>query len=244
MGKHTTKKTKRTPPLSVDRLRAGWSGPAGTRIHLARPRDAAAADALMTTTGDEVRIIPVLREAIENGTAGSAILTGLGGGAKKFHDAAAHSFSANGLGGEGLSTVCLVLVATDEHDQAVGVLTATAPGTLIQTAVNSGYTPQQATAFSVFVAKLHGIAVAEHARNQGIAAAMLKRAWQVYHQLGYFLLYGSYEADRDHLRAFYTRCGYTVHAPGEGFLLDRIALPFGLNAGPDECMFTRWRPRH
>ncbi|MFJ2203295.1 GNAT family N-acetyltransferase [Streptomyces violaceusniger] len=244
MGKRTTKKTKRTPPLSAERLRSGWSGPAGTRIHLARPGDAAAADALMTTTGDEVRIIPVLREAIENGTAGSAILAGLGAGAEKFHNAAARSFSEHGLGGEALSTVCLVLVATDEHDQAVGVLTATAPGTLIQMATTNGYTPQKATALSVFVAKLHGIAVAEHARRQGIAAAMLKRAWQVYQQLGYFLLYGSYEADRDHLRAFYTRCGYTVYAPGEGFSLERIALPFGLHAGPGECMFTRWRPNH
>ncbi|MFF8918969.1 hypothetical protein ACF08M_38130 [Streptomyces sp. NPDC015032] len=141
----------------------------GTRIHLARPGDAAATDALMTTTGDEVRILPVLREAIENGTAGSAILTGLGAGAEKFHNAATHSFSEHSLGGEALSTVCLVLVATDEHDQTVGVLTATAPDPLIQMATTNGYTPQKATALSVFVAKIHGIAVAEHARRQGIA---------------------------------------------------------------------------
>ncbi|GAA2762575.1 hypothetical protein GCM10010103_16160 [Streptomyces paradoxus] len=60
--------------------------------------------------------------------------------------------------------------------------------------------------------------------------------------LGYFLLYGSYEADRD-LAAFHTRCGYTTQAPGETCPLDRIALPFRLGAGDDQCVFTRWRAR-
>ncbi len=59
-------------------LREGWPGPAGTRIHLARSEDAEAADALMATTGDQVRIIPVLRSAIEDGTAASTMLAGLG----------------------------------------------------------------------------------------------------------------------------------------------------------------------
>ncbi|WP_406423467.1 hypothetical protein [Streptomyces sp. NBC_01589] len=40
----------------------------------------------------------------------------------------------------------------------------------------------------------------------------------------------------------YKDCGYTVHAPGEGFLLERIGLPFGIHASPDQCVFTRWRP--
>ncbi len=98
-------------------------------------------------------------------------------------------------------------------------------------------------ALSLFIAKVHGLAVAEHVRGQGIAATLLKRTWQVYQQLGYLLLHGSYEADRD-LGAFYSRSGYTVHAPGESFPLDRVALPLGLGAGDDQCMFTRWRPRH
>ncbi|MFI0234818.1 GNAT family N-acetyltransferase [Streptomyces sp. NPDC017086] len=56
----------------------------------------------------------------------------------------------------------------------------------------------------LFVAKIHGLAVTEHARGQGIAATLLKRTWQIHQQLGYMLLYGSYEGDRD-LAAFYTR---------------------------------------
>ncbi|MEW2417862.1 GNAT family N-acetyltransferase [Streptomyces sp. NPDC046866] len=81
-------------------------------------------------------------------------------------------------------------------------------------AMQNGFGPDKAMALSLFVAKVHGLAVAEHARGQGIAGALLKRAWQVYQQLGYYLVYGSYEADRDR-GAFYTRHGWTVHAPGE-----------------------------
>ncbi|MFJ9967243.1 GNAT family N-acetyltransferase [Streptomyces avermitilis] len=144
---------------------------------------------------------------------------------------------------EALTTVSLTLVATDEQDRTVGVLCATAPGTLIDMALNNGYTADKAMALSLFVAKIRGLAVAEHARGQGIAATLLKRTWQVHQQFGYMLLYGSYEADRD-LADFYIRCGYTAHAPGETFPLDRIALPFRLGAGDDQCVFTRWRPRH
>ncbi len=71
---------------------------------------------------------------------------------------------------------------------------------------------------------------------------LMKRAWQVYQQLDYFLLYGSYETYCN-LGTFYTRCGYTVHAPGEAVSLDRIALPFSVGVEDSECIFTRWRPR-
>lgn len=239
----TTKKTRHTPPLSADRVRTGWQGPAGTRIRLARPKDAQAADALMATTGDGVRIIPVLRAAIEDGTAASTMLAGLGASnTKAYYDAAAIAFTDRPMN-EALTTVSLALVATDETDRSVGVLSATAPGTVIDMATNHGFSQAKAMALSLFIAKVHGLAVAEHARGQGIAAALLKRAWQVHQQLGYLLLYGSYEADRD-LSAFYSRNGYTVHAPGETFPLDRANLPFRLGAGDDQCMFTRWRSRH
>ncbi|MEU3278666.1 GNAT family N-acetyltransferase [Streptomyces antibioticus] len=242
MGK-TTKKARQAPPVSADRVRTGWQGSGGIRIRLARGQDVEAANVLMATTGDGVRIIPVLAAAIEDGSASSAMLAGLGGtGTNAYHDAAARTFTDRPMN-EALTTVSLTLVAADEQDRTVGVLSATAPGTLIDMAMNNGFTAEKAMALSLFVAKIHGLAVAEDARGQGIAAALLKRAWQVHQQLGYMLLYGSYEADRG-LAAFYTRAGYTVHAPGETFPLDRIALPFRLGAGDDQCVFTRWRPRH
>jgi GNAT superfamily N-acetyltransferase len=214
MGK-TAKKARQTPPLSSDRVRTGWQGPAGTRIRLARGQDVEAANELMATTGDGVRSIPVLAAAIEDGSAASAMLAGLGGGSKAYHDAAARTFTDRPMN-EAMTTVSLTLVAADEQDRAVGVLSATAPGTLIEIAMNNGYPADKALALSLFVAKIHGLAVAEHARGQGIAATLLRRTWQIHQQLGYFLLYGSYEADRD-LAAFYTRAGYTTHAPGETF---------------------------
>ncbi|MFE6104984.1 hypothetical protein ACFVQ4_34270 [Streptomyces laurentii] len=54
MAKQTTKKTRPATPVTADRLRSAWHGPADTRLHLARPQDTAAADALMATTGEEM----------------------------------------------------------------------------------------------------------------------------------------------------------------------------------------------
>ncbi|MGW6098523.1 hypothetical protein ACWFRK_30170 [Streptomyces sp. NPDC055157] len=58
-----------------------------TRIRLARAQDTAVANALLGTAG--VQIIRALRSAIEDGTAGSALLAGLGGTTKIFYTAAA-----------------------------------------------------------------------------------------------------------------------------------------------------------
>ncbi|MFD4947093.1 GNAT family N-acetyltransferase [Streptomyces sp. NPDC058239] len=44
----------------------------------------------------------------------------------------------------------------------------------------AGYEPLRALTLGLAVAKVHGLAVAETARGQGLAAALLKRAWQVY----------------------------------------------------------------
>jgi hypothetical protein len=44
-------------------------------------------------------------------------------------------------------------------DRTVGVLSATAPGTLIKMAVNNGYTTDKAMALSLFASKIHGLAV-------------------------------------------------------------------------------------
>ncbi|MFB6990285.1 GNAT family N-acetyltransferase [Streptomyces sp. NPDC056304] len=145
---------------------------------------------------------------------------------------------------ESMASLSLTLVAADGQDQPIGALSVTAPGTIMERAMDqAGYEPLRALTLGVAVAKVDGLAVAETARGQGLTAALLKRAWQVYAQLDYSMLYGSYETERN-LGAFYTRHGYTVLAPGEGFLLDRIGLPFGINAGDDQCVFTRWRSRN
>lgn len=226
--------------MGADRLTAGWQGPAGTRVHLARPRDAEAADALMATAGDQVAFDPSLRTAIEDGSAADGMLVGLAS-ETAYREAAARSFTSLPTD-EALARVCLTLVATDARDQVVGVLSGTPPDTVMALAARHGYSPQRCLALSLFIAKVHGLAVAEAARGQGIATDLLERAGQVYHQLGYRLLYGAYEADRD-LGAFYARSGYTTLTPGAGFSLARLGLPYMLRAGADECVFMRWRPR-
>ncbi|MFE1781262.1 GNAT family N-acetyltransferase [Streptomyces sp. NPDC059506] len=240
MAKRATKKGGSRPVrLSAGRLRAGWPGPAGTRVRLARAQDTDAADALLETAG--VRIIPALRTAIEEGTAAAALLDGLDGTKNTFHEAVARQMAGHTMA-EAMSSVSLTLVAADDQDRPVGTLSVTAPGVIIEKAMDHGHSTVEAMTLGVAIGKVHGLAVAEEARGQGLAGTLMKRACQVYDQLGYFMLYGSYETDRD-LEAFYTQCGYTVHAPGEGFPLQAFGLPFGINAGPDQCVFTRWAPR-
>ncbi|MFD4913039.1 GNAT family N-acetyltransferase [Streptomyces virginiae] len=196
-------------------------------------------DALLETAG--VRLMPALRSSIEEGTAGAALLNGLDGTTKTFFEDFARRTAGHAMA-DSMASVSLTLVAADQQDRPIGVLSATAPGTIIERALDHGYSDVEALTLSVAIGKVHGLAVADEARGQGIASTLMKRAWQVYEQLDYFLLYGSFETERA-LGSLYTGCGYGVHAAGQGFLLDRIGLPFGVNAGPDQCVFTRWRPR-
>ncbi|WP_327321125.1 GNAT family N-acetyltransferase [Streptomyces sp. NBC_01210] len=240
MAKRTAKRGSSRPlRLPVDRLRKGWPGPAGTHVRLATAADTDAVDALLDAAG--ARLIPALRSSIEQGTAGAALLDGLGGTTKTFFEDFARRTAGHTMA-DSMASVSLTLVAADGQDRPVGALSVTAPGTIIERALEHGYSNVQALTLSVAIGKVHGLAVAEDARGQGLASILMKRAWQVYEQLDYFLLYGSFETGRD-LSAFYKSCGYTVRVPGEGFLLERLGLPFGIHAGPDQCVFTRWRPR-
>ncbi|MFG3172920.1 GNAT family N-acetyltransferase [Streptomyces sp. NPDC048200] len=195
-------------------------------------------EALLDTAG--VNLIPALRDAIEEGTAGAALIQGLGGTTSMFFEDFARRAVVGPTMADAMASVSLTLVAVGEHDRPLAALSVTAPGTIIERALNHGYGNLQALTLSVAIAKVHGLAVDKRARRLGIARALMKRTWQIYEQLDFFVLYGSFETDRD-LGAFYQSCGYTVHAPGEGFLLDRVGLPFGIHAGPDQRVFTRWR---
>lgn len=234
-----TPKASQARTLSADRLRTGWEGPAGTRIRLARQKDVEEIAALLDLVGDDVRLEPDLRAAIEDRSIAAAIRTGLDA-ASAPHVAVRHSFTARPVE-EAAVSVCLPLVAIDEENRVVGVLSVTAPGTIIETAAQHGWPIPEAMALSLTVAKAHGLAVTEDARGRGIGSALLDRAWQIYQQLGYALLYGSFEASRD-LESFYTRCGFTVHAPGEPLVLSPIGLGFGFRPGDTHRMITRWRP--
>ncbi|MFH8386961.1 hypothetical protein ACH4E7_39615 [Kitasatospora sp. NPDC018058] len=71
---------------------------------------------------------------------------------------------------------------------------------------------------------------------------LLKRAVQIYHQLQFRLLYGQFDADSPTLPTFYGQRGFTPLPPGKGIdLRVLLGLPLGIQAGPDERLFTRWR---
>ena len=234
MAKRTVKKTA---PVSAGRVREGWHGPAGTRIRLARPGEVKAVDALLEAAG--VQVIPELGQAIEDGSAGSVLLSGLETRGT-FHREAAMAI-ATGSMATALSVVSLTLVAAADDGALVGALSVTPPGTILQRMLDEGRSPASALTLGVAIGKVHGLAVADTHRGQGLGAALLKRAWQVYDLLGFFVLYGSFETDRD-LAGFYTGCGYSVLEAGEGFTLAPLGEAVGIHSGPHERVFVRWRP--
>lgn len=243
MSKRTKKTGGRakgpTVPLTAARVRQGMEVPAGGRIRLIRPGEAEAADTLLRTAG--VELDSYLRHSLDEGSLASALMTGLDGSRDAFYTAAITACAKPQLV-EGLPSLSLLLVAEDSAGEVVGILAGMPPATVLKMALDYGYTTEQSVALSLFIAKIQGLAVAEHARGQGLAAALLKRAWQVYQQLGFMLAYSSFDTSRD-LSAFYARQGYTVHAPGERMSLERINLPFRLHSGDNEQMIARWRPR-
>jgi hypothetical protein len=84
---------KKALPLSAARLRSGWQGPVGTRIQLAPPAGRRGGQHADGHRRDGVRIIPVLRSAIEDGTATSTMLAGLSS-TKNYHDDASAAFTS------------------------------------------------------------------------------------------------------------------------------------------------------
>ncbi|MFE4800269.1 GNAT family N-acetyltransferase [Streptomyces sp. NPDC056708] len=173
MAKRTAKKGSSRPVrLSVGRLRKGWPGPADAQVRLATSADTDTVDALLGTAG--AWLIPALRSSIEQGTAGAALLDGLDGTTKTFFEDFARRTD-----GHTMASVSLTLVAADGQDRPIGALSVTAHGTVIERALEHGYSSVQALTLSVAIGKVHGLAVAEEARGQGLASVLLKRAWQV-----------------------------------------------------------------
>ncbi|MEU8706308.1 hypothetical protein [Streptomyces sp. NPDC048565] len=140
-----------------------------------------------------------------------------------------------------MASVSLTLVAANGQDRQIGALSVTAPGTIIERAMDHGYSNVQALTLSVAIGKVHGLAVAEEAPRPGhrqlpaeaglagLPSARLLPAVRVLR-------------DRPEPGLLLQGVWVHVHALGEGFLLERINLPFGIHAGPDQRVFTRWRP--
>lgn len=124
----------------------------------------------------------------------------------------------------------------------IGALHALPPASVLAQVMGKGVPAELATVGAFAVVKIRAVAVAESARGQGVAAALLKRCLQLYFQLGYFVAYGQF-SNGSGLETYYARQGFQVLGDGEGLDLGpNLGLPFGIQAEPGERLFLRWRP--
>ncbi|MEU3565420.1 GNAT family N-acetyltransferase [Kitasatospora sp. NPDC006786] len=226
-------------PITGQRLLDGWDGPDGGRIRLARAGEAPAVEQLLDLTG--VGLDRIHADSIDTGGLAATLRVGLDGGQKQLTRAA-----ATAAAGHDLVTVIpglsLVLVAEDQDGEPVGALSAVPPASLLKVGAEQGVQGEQLLFFCLVIAKIGAVAVADSARGRGWGTHLLKRAVQVYQQLQYQLLYGQFDADSEPLPRFYSQRGFTPLSQDEGIDLNvLLGLPLGIQPGPDERLFTRWR---
>lgn len=221
--------------ISAGRLSEGWSGPGGTLLRLARPGEADAVAALAETTGGPLD--EWMHGAIENGTGGAALLAGLRTGPRGLEYPVAR-FAASG-DPTPMTELSLALVA-ERADRLVGALYALPPGAFIAACLEQGLPMPHSAAVALAAIKVKALAVEPQARGQGIATALLTACTQLYQQLGYLLLYGSF-ATGSGLAAFYRARGFQVLKVGENIPVDVIVgRPASITTEPTERFFLRW----
>jgi GNAT superfamily N-acetyltransferase len=224
--------------ITGKRLVDGWAGSQGGRIRLARPGEVPAVDGHLAAVG--VDVDERIADGVDDGTLAATLRAGLDSGHEGMFPLVAQAALKRdlGLAVPGLS---LVLVGEDSSHDPVAALFALPPASLVSGGADQGIPGEELLGTCMAVAKISGLAVAEHARGNGWGSQLLKRTVQVYQQLHFLLLYGQYDADST-LEAFYSRHGFTSLATGQGLSLDPILdQPIGLTPGPNERMFTRWR---
>jgi len=98
-----------------------------------------------------------------------------------------------------------------------------------------------AMSVALTVVKFKAVGVAEHARSRGLGAELLKRAWQLYLHLDFYLAYGQFKVGTG-LEHYYPGRGFEVLAEGEGVSLqERLGVPLAIRPEPGERLFARWR---
>ncbi|WP_067821940.1 GNAT family N-acetyltransferase [Actinomadura kijaniata] len=222
----------RIPNITPERLVTGWAAARGSRVR-----------GMAEGEGEQVRRLweplgldPEALAALDDPDTGRLLPVGLRHG----QEALLAELGARAADGDTLRTLAglsAVLVAQDRTGRIVGALQAAPPGGLLARAVDRGVPPAQALTAVLAVVRIRAVAVAEHARGQGIGAALLHRCLQLYFRLGYHLAYGGFP-EGSGLERYYARLGFEVAAPGEGIPL---SLPFGISPEPGERLFHRWR---
>jgi GNAT superfamily N-acetyltransferase len=233
----TKKKPVRVPPVTADRLVRGWSGPAGTRIRLARPGDTAAVADLLALA--DMPLDPHVAAVVEADTVASTVRLGLQRGPQEMLRPVAEAGAA-GRPEEAMHGPVTVLVAEDRDGRLAGVCQVVPPGNVMAEAAAVGVPLPLALLGAARVAKVQALAVAETARGQGLGGTLLRRVVRTFQQLDYFLVYGQFPAGSG-LDAFYARHGFTVLPAGDGIDLARISIPVVIRHEPGERLFARWR---
>jgi GNAT superfamily N-acetyltransferase len=221
--------------IDPGQLAAGWGGPGGTVLRLARPGEAQAVAALAESTGGPLD--EWMHGAIQDGTAGAALRAAARTGPAALRDPVAR-FAATG-DPTPMTELSLALVA--EHEgRMVGALYALPPGRVIATCLQQGVPMANAASVALAAIKIKALAVEPEHRASGIATALLSGCTRLYQHLKYVLLYGSFAASSG-LGAFYRDRGFEVLKVGESISIDAIVgVPASIGTDPTEQFFVRW----
>lgn len=91
------------------------------------------------------------------------------------------------------------------------------------------------------IIKIKGVAVDPAARGAGLGTALIKRCVQLYRQLGWFVIYGQFDA-KSGLDTDYAQRGFEILAAGEPLRLEPLlGFPLDIQPTPSERLFVRWQ---
>lgn len=237
--------------MTENKLVHGWASAPNVRV-----RQATAADMDVVAGIAEIAQVPFeapLRDAMLEGSAGAGLRVGLRGGPDAFMRYMAERLTAHQRTNPMLAYLeaALVLVAEHRDQGVVGGLIAYPPISVAEQVVDavraSGAPEQQwfktLLGAGMFLTRIKGLGVVEHARGARIGGSLLKWCRQVYFHCHYETIYGAMPSTPG-LDGFHRRAGFTVQEYGQP--LD-LSVMFGISAlispGEGERIFRRDRPR-
>jgi hypothetical protein len=222
--------------LKTSGLIRGWAGPGDTILRLARPGESA--DVLRFAAAAGGLLDDQIVAAIEDGTAGAALVRGLQSGRDAVTRAAAEALSTGTPAP--LSELAAILVA-ERGGQLVAALCTVPPVAFIGQLMEGGLDPPHAIVTSLAMMKIEAVAVDSAHRGQGIASALLGGCVALFDLLEYLLLFGTLQPGSG-LAGFYSARSFDVAPAGHGMDVDVIVgRPCLLSSQSGEQLFMRWR---
>ncbi|WP_431946053.1 GNAT family N-acetyltransferase [Micromonospora marina] len=233
-----------TPPEQPNVSLFTLPGPNGLRIRAAEAVDLADFRRLCATAG--VDIEDEIAAAIETGSAGEAVYTGLTSGIGAFFDdimTRLDSMSVPALR-ELFLRLTVALVAESDDTGVTGAALAFPPVGIIMNQLKqlrslgaSDETRVQLTlAGALRVSRIKAVAVRDDARRSGVGSALVQACNSAFSQLGYSSIYGIMPPSIG-LRMFYSGLGFTILPPGQPYTFAAAGLPTAVQADDGEQIF-------